>query len=97
MQERTVWETIRLQGGELLEKLKQIIHEGNARRLVIKQGDHVVAEFPLTAGVVGALIAPVLAAVGAIVALLNDCSLDVERVVKDSGTGGSERADPTAD
>ena len=81
MQERTIWETIRLQGSELLDKLKQIIHEGNARRVVIKQGDSVVAEFPLTAGVVGTLVAPVLAAVGALVALLKDCTIEVERAV----------------
>jgi hypothetical protein len=81
MQERTIWETIRIQGNELLEKAKQIIHEGNIRRVVIKQGDHVVAEFPLTAGVVGTLLAPVLAAIGALVALLKDCSIEVEREV----------------
>ena len=81
MPERTVWETIRIQGSELLDKLKQVIHEGNARRVVIKQGDRVVAEFPLTAGVVGALLAPVLAAIGALVALLKDCSIEVEREV----------------
>ena len=81
MPERTVWETIRIKGSELLDKLKQVIHEGNARRVVIKQGDRVVAEFPLTAGVVGALLAPVLAAIGALVALLKDCSIEVEREV----------------
>jgi hypothetical protein len=89
MQERTIWETIRIQGSEILEKLKQVIHEGNARRVVIKQGEHVVAEFPLTAGVVGALLAPVLAAIGALVALLKDCSIEVEREVP-----GSEPARP---
>jgi hypothetical protein len=91
MQERTVWETIRLQGNELLEKLKQVLHEGNARRVVIKQGDRTVAEFPLTAGVVGALIAPVLAAAGALVALLKDCTIDVEKAVSDSGGGSSDQ------
>jgi hypothetical protein len=84
VQERTIWETIRLQGSEILEKLKQIIHEGNARKVVIKQGENVVAEFPLTAGVVGTLIAPVLAAIGALVALLKDCSIEVERAVPGS-------------
>ncbi len=79
MEEKTIWETVRLQGSEILEKLKQVIHEGNARKIVIKQGERVVAEFPLTAGVVGALLAPVLAAVGALVALLKDCSIEVER------------------
>lgn len=85
MQDRTIWETIRIQGSEILEKLKQIIHEGNARRVVIKQQERVVAEFPLTAGVVGTLLAPVLAAIGALVALLKDCSIEVEREVPGSG------------
>ncbi len=89
MQERTIWETIRLQGSEILEKLKQIIHEGNARRIVIKQGERIVAEFPLTAGVVGTFIAPVLASVGALVALLKDCSIEVERAVPGPGTSPS--------
>jgi len=96
MQERTLWETIRLQGGELLDKLKQAVHEGNARRIVIKQGERTVAEFPLTAGVVGALAAPVLAAVGALVALLKDCSIEVEREVRDSGSRQS-RPEPADD
>ncbi|HTY64937.1 MAG TPA: DUF4342 domain-containing protein [Acidobacteriota bacterium] len=80
MPERTVWETIRLQGIELLDKLKQVIHEGNVRRIVVKQENRIVAEFPLTAGVVGTLVAPVLAAIGALVALLKDCSIEIERV-----------------
>jgi hypothetical protein len=87
MQERTVWETIRLQGNELLESLRRLIQEGNARRITIKQGDRVVAEFPLTAGVVGALVAPVLAAIGALIALLKDCSIEVEKVVPDPADG----------
>ena len=97
MQERTVWETIRLQGNELLEKLKQIIHEGNARRVVIKQGNRVIAEFPLTAGLVGALAAPILAAIGALVALLNECSIEVERAVPVSKPGGPRAASPDDD
>jgi hypothetical protein len=91
MQERTIWETIRIQGGEILEKLKQVIHEGNARRVVLKQGEHTVAEFPLTAGVVGTLLAPVLAAIGALVALLKDCSIEIEREVP---VGDSHRSSP---
>jgi hypothetical protein len=83
MQERTFWETIKLQGSELLDKVKQLVHEGNVRRIVIKQGDRSVAEFPLTVGVVGTVLAPVLAAVGALAALLTDCSIEVERVATD--------------
>jgi hypothetical protein len=89
MQDRTIWETIRLQGSELLERLKQIIREGNARRIVIKQGKHVIAELPLTAGVVGTVIAPILAAVGALAALLKDCSIEVERAMPGSGSSQS--------
>jgi len=84
MAEKTIWETIRLQGNELLEKLKHAIHEGNVRRVIIKQGERTVAEFPLTVGVVGAVLAPILAAIGALVAVLNDCTVEVERVVDDS-------------
>ncbi len=97
MQDRTIWETIKLQGSEILDKLKQIIQEGNARRVIIKQGDRVVAEFPLTAGVVGTLLAPVLAAIGALVALLHDCSIEVERAVSPPGTGSSAPSDIAAD
>ena len=84
MQEQKVWETIKLQGIELLDKLKQITHEGNARRIVVKQGNRIVAEFPLTAGVVGTLLAPILAAIGALVALLKDCYIEVKRAASDS-------------
>jgi hypothetical protein len=78
--ENTWWETIKTEGGDLLGRLKNILHEGNVRRIVVRQGARSVAEFPLTAGVVGAVIAPVLAAVGAIAALLSDCTIEVERV-----------------
>lgn len=79
MSEPTYWETIKVEGGQLLDKVKQILREGNVRRIVIKQGDRTVAEFPLTIGVVGAVFAPVLAAVGAIAALATDCSIIIER------------------
>ncbi len=73
------WQKIEAKGSEVIEQLKAILHEGNVRRVVIKQRDRTVAEFPLTVGVVGAVAAPILAAVGALVALLADCSLEVER------------------
>lgn len=80
MAERTWWETIKVEGGELLDQVKKILHEGNVRRIVIKQGTRSVAEFPLTVGVVGTLVAPILAAIGALAALLTECSIEVERV-----------------
>jgi len=72
-------ETIKVEGGQLIDQIKQLIHEGNVRRVVIKQGTDTIVEFPLTVGVVGAVFAPVLAAVGAIAALINDCTIEVER------------------
>jgi hypothetical protein len=81
MTERTFWESVKLEGGQVLDKLRQVVREGNVRRIVIKQGDRTVAEFPLTVGVVGAVFAPVLAAIGAIAALSQDCSIEIERTV----------------
>ena len=79
MAKGTAWETIRGQGGQLVDEVKRLIHEGNVRRVVVRQKDRVVAEFPLTVGVVGALAAPAVAAIGALVALLTDCRIDVEQ------------------
>jgi hypothetical protein len=93
MAQGTAWETIRGQGGQLVDEVKRLIHEGNVRRVVVRQKDRVVAEFPLTVGVVGALAAPALAAIGALVALLADCRLDVERQVAGRpGRGGAAKA-----
>ncbi len=73
------WETFKVKGDELLRRVKQIVREGNARRVVIKQGERTVVEFPVTVGVVGALAAPALAALGAVAALLTECTIEVER------------------
>ena len=78
-EERTWWETIKGESGELVERVKSLIHEGNVRRIVIRQGDRSIAEFPLTVGVIGTFGAPILASVGAIAALVTDCSIAVER------------------
>jgi hypothetical protein len=83
MEERTFWESIKAEGSEVLDRVKQVVHEGNVRRVVIKQGGRIVAEFPLTIGVVGAVLAPVLAAIGALVALLSDCTIEIERIETD--------------
>ena len=79
MSDKTVWESIKDEGHGLIEKLKDLIHEGNVRRVVVQHEGRTVAEFPLTAGVVGAVLAPVVAAIGALVALLKDCTIQVER------------------
>ncbi len=82
MTERTWWEKIETKGEEALDQLKRLIAEGNVRRVRIRQKDHVVAEFPLTIGLVGAVLAPIVAAIGAVAALLADCSIEVERQEK---------------
>jgi hypothetical protein len=73
------WQTFRVSGDELVKRVKELIHEGNVRRVVIKQGARTVVEFPVTVGVVGALMAPALAALGAVAALLSECTIEVER------------------
>jgi hypothetical protein len=79
MSDHAAWKTIKAQGGQVVDELRRVLHEGNVRRVVVKQDGRVVAEFPLTVGLVGALAAPVLAAIGALVAVLANCSIHVER------------------
>jgi hypothetical protein len=67
-------------GEELLARVKELVAEGNVRRVIIRNGEgRTIVEVPLTVGVVGAALAPALAAVGAIAALVTDCSIEVER------------------
>ncbi len=79
MTTNTTWESVKAEGEALLEKLKDIIREGNVRRVRISHQGRTVAEFPLTAGVVGVFLAPVAAAVAAVLALLKDCTIEVQR------------------
>jgi hypothetical protein len=100
MTDKTWWETIKVQSGELVDTVKRLVHEGNVRRILIKQGDRTVAEFPLTIGVVGAVFVPILAAIGAMAALINECSIVVERdgptpgASSDTDTGSKATAVP---
>ena len=73
-------EEFSVNGDDLLKKVKEIIAEGNVRRITVrdKKGKNLV-ELPLTVGVVGAVLAPILAAVGAIAALVTECTIVVER------------------
>jgi len=77
--ERTWWEKVEGTTNELLDRLRKLVEEGNVRRVVVKQRGRTVAEFPLTVGVVGAVLAPVAAAIGALTALLTDCTIEVEK------------------
>ena len=73
-------EEFHVHGEELLAKIKQLVHEGNIRRVIIKNQDgKILIEFPLTVGIVGVLLAPTLAAVGALAALVTEAVVVVEK------------------
>ncbi len=85
----TSTEKIDVKGGHLVEKVKELVHEGNVRRIIIKDSDgQTVVEIPLTVGVVGFFVAPTMAAIGALAALAADYSIEVERDTPDSTDTG---------
>lgn len=72
--------TEHVKGDDLVARLKELLHEGNVRRVIISGDDgRVLVEIPLSIGVVGVLVAPVWAAIGAIAALVRDCTITIER------------------
>ncbi len=81
MPESTFTESFKVAADQLVDAIKQIIHEGNVRRVIIKQDGRTVVEFPITVGVIGTVFAPILAAAGALAAVLTDCTIEVERTV----------------
>jgi hypothetical protein len=82
-------EKFTVSGGQLVDKVKQLIHEGNIRRIRVLQQDRVVMEIPLTAGVVAIAVAPLLAALGAFAALATECTIEVEKAEpRDASTKG---------
>ena len=89
MAETSYTESFKVAGKQLVDAVKRLIHEGNVRRVIIRHGDHTIAEFPLTVGVIGAVLAPVLAAVAAIAAVVQECTVIVERVDTPSDRKGA--------
>ncbi len=80
MAEKTHREEIHVSGEELISKIKELVHEGNIRRVIIQnEKGRTLIDIPLSLGVVGALLAPQLAAVGAIAALMTKGTIIVER------------------
>ena len=75
MDHTTFKESFKVAAEQAVDAVKKVLHEGNVRRIVIKQDGRTVAEFPLAVGVVGAVFAPVLAAV------VSECTIEVERTV----------------
>lgn len=77
---KTFNETFTVKGEQILKKIKELIDEGNVRKITIhdKAGKEIMS-FPLTIGVVGVMLAPLFAAVGALAALISECEISVER------------------
>jgi Domain of unknown function (DUF4342) len=92
--ERTWREKIEGTSEQILSQIKRLIDEGNVRRVVVKQQGRVVAEFPLTVGVVGTVIAPVAAAIGALTAVLADCTIEVEKSKSDTSSTSETSTPP---
>ena len=77
---KTTKESFKAHGENLLKKVEELIAEGNIRKITIKdKNGKELMTFPLTIGVVGAMLAPILAAVGALAALIGECSITVEK------------------
>ena len=78
---------VSVDGDQLLAKVRELVHEGNVRRLTITADDgRTLLEVPLTVGVIGAALLPVFAAIGALAALATRCTIVVERDVEPSAT-----------
>ena len=82
-EEKVTTEEYQVDGDDLLHKVKELVHEGNIRRITIRneQGETLI-EIPLTLGVVGIVLLPVLAAIGAVAALVAECTIVVEKVAE---------------
>ncbi len=87
---QTFWEKLEGTTDQILAEIKRLVAEGNLRRVVVKQRGRVVAEFPVTVGVIGAVIAPLAAAIGALAAVLTDCTIEVEKTVATETTVATE-------
>ena len=85
-------EEFKVKGDQVVTKLKELLHEGNVRHIVIKNDEgKTLIEFPVTIGLAGALLLPVWAAVGAIAAMVTNCTIEVERTGDgDDASGESE-------
>jgi len=95
--ERTWREKVEGTTDQIFAQIRKLIDEGNIRRVLVKHQGRVIAEFPLTVGVVGTVIAPVAAAIGALTAVLAECTIEVEKTAPpDSRTEEGPAADVSA-
>ena len=95
----TFWQKVEGTTDQIIAEIKRLIEEGNVRRVVVKQHGRTVAEFPVTIGVIGAVLAPLAAAIGALAAVLTECTIEVERTARPEGAedrGREQRGDTEA-
>jgi hypothetical protein len=86
-------ERLRVTGGDLWGKLRQLAHEGNVRRIIIKGSDErVLIDIPVTVGVVGAVLAPFALAIAAVAAIATRCTIEIERVEEEAAAPEAEAA-----
>jgi len=78
-EQKTVHEEFRIAGEQVVKKVKELVHQGNIRRIIVKQDTRTLMEIPLSIGVAGILLAPTLAALGALAALVTECTIVVEK------------------
>ena len=91
---RTKREEYRVTGDRVVSKLKELLHEGTVRHVVIKNEEgRTLIELPVTVGVAGALLLPVWAAVGAVAAVVTKCSIEVERDEEEDGNAADDSTD----
>ena len=88
--EKTWREKIEGTTDQVLAQIRKLLDEGNIRRVVVKNQGTTVAEFPLTVGLVGTVLAPLAAAIGALTAVLADCTIEVERTVPPGAAAPAE-------
>jgi len=92
--ERTWREKLEGTTDQIFAQIRKLIDEGNVRRVLVRHQGKVIAEFPLTVGVVGTVIAPVAAAIGALTAVLAECTIEVEKTTT-TPSGTTEEAPAT--
>ena len=91
-------EQFNVRGEKLADRVKEVIHEGNVSRIIVKHPDgHTIIEIPVTVGIIGALLAPAVAALGAIGALVTHCTIEVVRPSPSATTTTSNFTMPPAD
>jgi hypothetical protein len=97
-QERTFSEEFRVSGEAVLSKVKELVREGNVRRIIIKNEEgRSLIEIPLTIGVIGTVLLPVWAAIGAIAALVANLTIAVERVQAPAAPAPTDLSQPPSD